>query len=54
MTKYEDLIHKSKKCLLKAREATNLLLKIFYANAAEGYKIKAGKLTVQEAGEQVK
>lgn len=54
MTKHECLISKADDCTKKAQKTNDLNLALFYLNAAEGYKIKAGKLTVEEAGERVK
>lgn len=53
MTKYEDLIKRADDCTIKAAETNDVNLKIFYTNASEGFKSKASKLTLKEAGEQV-
>lgn len=52
MSKYEELMNKAIECYNKAGETNDVNLKKFYFNASEGYKIKAAKLTVKEAGEQ--
>lgn len=53
MTKYEDLMRRADECAKKAAGTNDGDLKTFYYNASEGYKIKAAKLTIEEAGEQV-
>lgn len=53
MTKYEYLMNKANECYCKARETNDLDLKLFYNSAFIGFSIKAAKLTVEEAGEQV-
>lgn len=54
MTKHEKLINKANECTKKAAGTNDLNLKLFYRNASEGFKIKAEKLTVEEAEEVVK
>lgn len=53
MPKYEDLMNKADKALLKAISEQDSNLRAFYLNAANGFKIKAMKLTVEEAQEEV-
>lgn len=53
MTKYEYFIKKADECDKKARNEKNYAMIAFYKNAAEGFRIKAAKLTVKEAGEMV-
>lgn len=53
MTKYEDLMNKSALNEHKADEQSDMLVKAFYRHAAEGYRRKANKLTVEEAKQPV-
>lgn len=53
MTKYEYLQNKAIECYNKAGKINDVNLKKFYFNASEGYKMKAAKLTVEEAGERI-
>lgn len=53
MTKYEKMIKKSNENLEKALNTTNLDLRLFYLNTSKGLKIKANKLSIEEAGEIV-
>ena len=51
MSKYEQLMSKSDKCMLLALRYANKneqKLVDFYLSASRGYKIKARKLTVKE------
>lgn len=50
MTKYEYLIKKSDDCYKKASQTNDGLLRKFYLNACDGYKIKAENLKLGEAG----
>lgn len=54
MTRYEYLINKADELLNRAIQETNVSLKAFYYNAGKGFKLKAQRLTVEEAGEQAK
>lgn len=54
MTKYEALINKSKDCYKKAITTNDENLQKFYKNASVGFRIKAAKLTIKEAGEEAK
>lgn len=53
MTKYESLMNKADKVLEKAALEQDYNLKVFYLNASKGFKIKAMKLTIEEAMEVV-
>lgn len=51
MTRFEYLQNQKNYCLSMAEKTNDISLKIFYKNAAEGYRQKIAKLTVCEAGE---
>lgn len=53
MSKYEDLMNRAEECEIKAAETKDTNLKLFYRNASEGYKIKAEKLTLDEALQKI-
>ena len=56
MTKLELLLNKSNECKIKAIECLNKgekSLSNFFNNASEGFIIKANKLTVKQAREEV-
>lgn len=46
---YEKLIEKAELYIAKAKETTNLELKIFYLKASKGFKAKAKNLSIEEA-----
>lgn len=52
MTNYEYLINRSEECLKRAKSVENIDVKKFFLNASEGFKIKAGKLTLEQAGKE--
>lgn len=54
MTNYEYLINRSEECLEKAKNFDDDDVKKFFLNASEGFKIKAGKLTLEQAGKEFK
>lgn len=49
MTRYEFLLLQAKRCLVLANFEEDLNLKKFYSNASEGFKIKASKLSIEDA-----
>jgi len=49
MTQYEKLTEKQKHCEQLAELLQDPHLKTFYKNAAKGYEIKRGRLSVEEA-----
>ena len=49
MTLYEIFKNDENKCTLIAQTTTDANLRIFYAKAAQGYRIKQEKLTLREA-----
>lgn len=53
MTQFEILIKKSESAIALAKETADPLLKKFYQNASEGFKSKAQKLSLNEAGKEV-
>lgn len=56
MTKFESLMKKSDDCCLKAisfMEKGDVAMGTFFNNASKGYKIKADKLKISEAKEEV-
>lgn len=48
MTKYQWLIAQRNHCVALAKAAKDNLMKQFYMRCAEGYKIKAERLTLKE------
>ena len=50
MTKYQWLIDQRNYCLALAKAAKDNLMKQFLVRAAEGFKIKAERLTLKEVG----
>ena len=46
---YQTLIEQSEAALEKAKQTTDLELKLFYLRVAKGYKLKANSLTIGEA-----
>lgn len=50
MTNYEYFINRSEECLERAKNFDNANVKKFFLNASEGFKIKARKLTLEQAG----
>ena len=46
---YEYLAGKRNECMLKARNMHDKNLKRFYLNAAEGFRVKAGNISITEA-----
>lgn len=53
MSKYEDLMNKADKAIERAAHEHDLDLKEFYLNASKGFKIKALKLSLEQAMEVV-
>ena len=52
MTNYEYLINRSEECLERAKNINDVDVKKFFLNASKGFKIKAGKLTLEQAGKE--
>ena len=52
MTKYENLKKMASKCSDKAVNSGDEFLRKFYQRAEKGFLIKAGKLTLEQAGEK--
>lgn len=52
MTNYEYFINRSDECLKRAKNIDNANVKKFFLNASKGFKIKAGKLTLEQAGKE--
>ena len=52
MTDYEYFINRSEECLEQAKIVENINVKKFFLNASEGFKIKAGNLTLEQAGKE--
>ena len=50
MTNYEYFINRSEECLERAKIVENIDVKKFFLNASKGFKIKSGKLTLEQAG----
>ena len=50
MAKYQTLMNKSAKYEQKSMDTKDVLLKMFYKHASEGYALKALELTLREAG----
>ena len=46
---YQTLIEQSEAALEKAKQTTDLNLKLFYLRVAKGYEMKAKNLTLGEA-----
>lgn len=46
---YQTLIEQSEEALEKAKQTTDLNLKLFYLRVAKGYERKAKNLTIGEA-----
>lgn len=53
MKKAEYLLTMADKCTTKAINSTDPHIKTFYAKAAQGFKIKLEKLTLEECQEDV-
>ena len=49
MTRFEKLSELATSAFEMSRKTTDENLKTFYENASEGFLIKMGKLTIQEA-----
>ena len=50
MTDYEYFINRSEECLERAKNIDDVDVKKFFLNASKGFKIKSGKLTLEQAG----
>ena len=50
MTNYEYFINRSEECLERAKNIDDVDVKKFFLNASKGFKIKSGKLTLEQAG----
>ncbi len=53
MTNYEYLMKRSEKAFEKAQSIKDVDMKKFFINASEGFKIKANKLTLEEAVREI-